>query len=79
MDTATKLVCWVQARWTSHWDHRSTLDNERGANLVEYALLVALIALVCLTAVTFLGRSTCGNLSRVPEQAFSTGNNPTSC
>jgi pilus assembly protein Flp/PilA len=31
--------------------------GERGAGLVEYALLVALIAVVCITAVTFLGTS----------------------
>jgi pilus assembly protein Flp/PilA len=31
--------------------------GERGASLVEYALLVALIAVVCITAVTFLGTS----------------------
>jgi pilus assembly protein Flp/PilA len=32
--------------------------TERGAGLVEYALLVALIALVCVVAVTLLGSST---------------------
>ena len=32
-------------------------DDERGASLVEYALLVALIAVVCIVAVTFLGQS----------------------
>ena len=32
-------------------------DTERGASLVEYALLVALIAVVCIVAVTFLGTS----------------------
>ena len=32
-------------------------DGERGASLVEYALLVALIAVVCIVAVTFLGKS----------------------
>ena len=32
-------------------------DDERGASLVEYALLVALIAVVCIAAVTFLGKS----------------------
>ena len=32
-------------------------DDERGASLVEYALLVALIAVVCIVAVTFLGTS----------------------
>ena len=32
-------------------------DDERGASLVEYALLVALIAVVCIVAVSFLGES----------------------
>lgn len=32
-------------------------DTEKGASLVEYALLVALIAVVCIVAVTFLGTS----------------------
>ena len=32
-------------------------QDERGASLVEYALLVALIAVVCIVAVTFLGNS----------------------
>ena len=31
--------------------------SERGASLVEYALLVALIAVVCIAAVSFLGAS----------------------
>jgi pilus assembly protein Flp/PilA len=30
-------------------------QDERGASLVEYALLVALIAVVCIAAVSFLG------------------------
>ncbi|MGI9603048.1 MAG: Flp family type IVb pilin [Acidimicrobiales bacterium] len=30
-------------------------NEERGASLVEYALLVALIAIVCIAAVTLLG------------------------
>jgi Flp pilus assembly pilin Flp len=29
--------------------------SERGASLVEYALLVALIAVVCIVAITFIG------------------------
>jgi len=32
--------------------------QEKGASLVEYALLVALIAVVCISAVAFLGTST---------------------
>jgi pilus assembly protein Flp/PilA len=34
---------------------RDASRDERGASLIEYALLVALIALVCLLAVTFFG------------------------
>ena len=39
------LATWLRARF----------DSERGASLVEYALLVALIAVVCIAAVTLLG------------------------
>lgn len=31
--------------------------KQKGASLVEYALLVALIAVVCIAAVTLLGRN----------------------
>ena len=31
------------------------ISDEEGASLVEYVLLVALIAVVCITAVTLLG------------------------
>ena len=31
--------------------------DERGASLVEYALLVALIAVICIVAIAFLGNS----------------------
>lgn len=41
------LAAFVRARFGS---------NERGASLVEYALLVALIAIVCIVAVTLLGK-----------------------
>ncbi len=37
-------------------------QGERGASLVEYALMVALIAVVCITAVTFLGRGSAGRI-----------------
>lgn len=36
---------------------KAQAKTERGASLVEYALLVALIAVVCIVAVTFLGKS----------------------
>ncbi len=40
-------------------------DEERGASLVEYALLVALIAVVCIVAVSFLGREASSKFTKV--------------
>ncbi len=40
------LATWLRTRFA---------DSERGASLVEYALLVALIAVVCIVAIGFLG------------------------
>ena len=39
------LSTWLRARFG---------ESERGASLVEYALLVALIAVICIVAVTVL-------------------------
>ena len=39
--------------------------DERGASLVEYALLVALIAVVCVVALRFLGNTTDDTISDV--------------
>ena len=38
-------------------------DDDRGASLVEYALMLALIAMVCIAAVTALGSTTSGSYS----------------
>jgi Flp pilus assembly pilin Flp len=38
--------------------------TEDGASLVEYALLVALIAVVCILAIQFLGTAASTNFSR---------------
>ena len=46
---------WLQAR----------CKTDRGASLVEYALLVALIAVVCIVAVTFLGTSASSKFNKV--------------
>jgi pilus assembly protein Flp/PilA len=40
-------------------------DSERGASLVEYALLVSLIAVVCVAAVTTLGKNASTKFSSV--------------
>jgi pilus assembly protein Flp/PilA len=49
------VSAWLQAR----------CKTERGASLVEYALLVALIAVVCILAVTFLGKQASEKFSNV--------------
>ena len=56
---------------STHWDLSpatsvpASATTERGASLVEYALLVALIAVVCIVAVTFLGKSGKGKFNTV--------------
>lgn len=52
----TFLAAWMRARFGS---------SERGASLVEYALLVALIAVVCIGAVQILGNNANSKLSTV--------------
>lgn len=47
---------------------RGRIKNEGGASLVEYALLLALIAIVCITAVTFIGQKTQSNLTSTASQ-----------
>jgi pilus assembly protein Flp/PilA len=42
--------------------------SERGAALVEYALLVALIAVVCIAAITLLGKSANSKFSQVASK-----------
>ncbi|HVM08429.1 MAG TPA: Flp family type IVb pilin [Acidimicrobiales bacterium] len=41
------------------------IRDDRGASLVEYALLVALIAVVCILAITFIGNNANSKFSEV--------------
>ncbi len=50
----------VPATW-----FRTDVKQQRGASLVEYALLVALIAVVCIAAVSLLGSSASDNFSTI--------------
>ena len=43
---------------------RKFFENQEGATMVEYGLMVALIAVVCLTAVSLLGT----NLRAINDQ-----------
>ena len=53
------LASWLRARFG---------DTERGASLVEYALLVALIAVVCIAAITLLGSNADSKFSEVGSE-----------
>jgi pilus assembly protein Flp/PilA len=44
---------------------RTKTDSERGASLVEYALLLALIAVICIVALQFLGNEASENFADV--------------
>lgn len=48
-------------------------DDERGASLVEYALLVGLIAVVCITAMAFFGEAISSQYSGVGNSLNSAG------
>ncbi|MBK9181316.1 MAG: Flp family type IVb pilin [Acidimicrobiales bacterium] len=56
MITWAFLSTWVRARFG---------DTERGASLVEYAFLAALIAVVCIAAMALLGGATSSTLDGV--------------
>ena len=47
LQSYTFLATWLRAH----------MNDDRGASLVEYALLVALIAIVCIAAITLLGNN----------------------
>jgi Flp pilus assembly pilin Flp len=55
---------WLQARFTS---------TERGASMVEYILLVALIALAVFAAVSFLGKGMTDKFNTEGSQISSAG------
>ena len=57
------LATWLRARF----------DEERGASLVEYALLVALIAVVCIAAIQVLGDNAKSTFSEVGSKVGAAG------
>lgn len=54
LDACAYLITWLRLRFA---------DAERGASLVEYALLVALIAVVCIIAIQILGQNASSSFS----------------
>jgi Flp pilus assembly pilin Flp len=57
-----RLIAWLQAR----------IGAEDGATAVEYALMVALIAMAVILAVTFLGIATSDKYQAVGDAVAST-------
>ena len=47
--------------------------DDRGASLVEYALLVSLIAVVCIGAVAYFGSADAGSLTDSGSQIVNAG------
>ena len=47
-----------------HRNRATRQRRERGAGLVEYALLLALIAIVCFGAVSFFGSASAGGFGK---------------
>ncbi|MBL7661541.1 Flp family type IVb pilin [bacterium] len=50
---------------TENKDLQIQNKSEKGATMLEYALLAALIAVVCIVAITFLGQQASTSFSRV--------------
>ena len=59
------LSTWLRARFG---------DSDRGASMVEYALLVALIAVICIIALQFLGKEASSSFNSTGK-AISSSNN----
>jgi Flp pilus assembly pilin Flp len=59
----------VQEIWPGP-DEQAGDERSRGASLVEYALLIALIALVAFVAVDFLGSQTGDSLEHSTSSMF---------
>lgn len=68
MDIVTYYWRYVMPYVRARWGNR----DDAGASLVEYALLVALIAVVCILAVTFIGSSSRNKLNSVGSSINST-------
>ena len=65
----------VMALWqqVQPWIRARMGKNERGAALVEYALLLALIAVVCIIALQFLGGEAAEKFSDVGNSINAAG------
>ena len=58
-------------RFSDHWSR--FMREEDGATMVEYGLMVALIAVVCIAAVTLLGTSLSSLFGRINNNVSNAG------
>ncbi len=68
------IVSYIQARIATLVGSR--ISNERGAALVEYALLLALIAVVCIVALQVLGTQAADKFSTIGSEIQEAGSTP---
>ena len=61
----TPTTDFLKTFWAAYHRVAAGVKSEAGASLVEYALLVGLIAVVCIGAVTFLGGNAASKFSSV--------------
>ncbi|MFT5202644.1 MAG: pilus assembly protein Flp/PilA [Candidatus Aldehydirespiratoraceae bacterium] len=58
----------MQTIATIHTRILNRAKNDRGVSLVEYALLIALLAMVCIAAVSALGETTSQSFSEAVSE-----------
>ncbi len=54
--------------------HAKSRQRDRGASLVEYALLLALIAFVCIGALEYFGTTNGGSINNSANSVVTAGN-----
>ncbi len=67
MDAMIYVYCQVRSCLLAPPRCAPARRGEQGALLVEYVLLLALIVLVCILAVTYVGNNAANRLSKVGE------------
>lgn len=63
----------INLQFIANWMRARFGDSDRGAALVEYVLLVALIAVVCIVAISLLGNEAKSTFSTVGSKIGEAG------
>jgi len=77
-----RRACSLSAEWfrDGFENVRARLREDDGASLVEYALLISLIAIVCVSAMSFFGNRVSSQFSKTGSCVAAAGNvTPTGC